>query len=252
MKILITGSKGFIGSHLCDHFLGSDHEIVEYDPSATVPDDLDVIFHLAAQTSVQESLKNPVDDANSNILLTLKVLEYARAHPNCHLIYTNTLASEASPYGLSKRTAGKYVGLYTEYFNIKSAIISLANVYGPRCHGLVANIFDAISDDTALTVNNNGESERWYIYVGDVVEHLAWVMDRGFTGRRTLISNERLFSASKVISFASQVAGSPILMRYAEVFEDSTQFQSGPIEPVCLKTPLVEGLRITWNDWPTE
>ncbi len=132
VRILITGSAGFIGFHLCRRLLASGHTVIgldnvnaRYDPAlkearseilrrsdgfaeirgsveaegvlsgvfaASKPD---LVVHLAAQAGVRHSVEAPRDYLQSNLLGTFEVLEAARAHPPRHLL----LASTSSVYG---------------------------------------------------------------------------------------------------------------------------------------------------------
>jgi UDP-glucose 4-epimerase len=106
-RVLVTGGAGFIGSHVCEHFLerGWSVEIVddmstgkrEYVPSAATVHVLDIrspdaarvvrdgafdaIVHLAAQIDVRKSVADPVFDAGVNIVGTLNLIEALRSSP---------------------------------------------------------------------------------------------------------------------------------------------------------------------------
>lgn len=107
MKYLVTGGAGFIGSHLVDALIKTRHQVIVLDdlssgkkenlnPKArfyqvNICDNLapifkkekpEVIYHLAAQISVVESVRDPIRDAKVNILGTLNLLNYYQAH--CH------------------------------------------------------------------------------------------------------------------------------------------------------------------------
>jgi len=135
MRVLVTGSAGFIGFHLCHRLLEAGHEVSGLD--AMVPyydvqlkqarhamleaypkfrpvigrvEDAravaeafaggpDVVLHLAAQAGVRYSLSNPEDYAQSNLLGMLTLLEAARRQTPRHLL----LASSSSVYGMSDR-----------------------------------------------------------------------------------------------------------------------------------------------------
>ena len=129
--ILVTGSAGFIGCHVCErylqagwHVVGIDNMNPYYDPALKVarlarlehkkftqvtaaveaPNALmnlfrehrpDVVVHLAAQAGVRYSLEEPRSYLESNLIGTFELLEAARAHPPEHML----LASTSSAYG---------------------------------------------------------------------------------------------------------------------------------------------------------
>ena len=152
-KILITGGAGFIGSHIVEKLIKDNFEVIVIDNLSTgkidnlpkdnkiklyqqniFEDNINNIFdkerpeyviHLAAQTSVFLSGKDPVFDANINILASLKLLQLCKQYNIKKIIAASTAAvygipkklpiSENHPtipisfYGLSKLTMEKYI-----------------------------------------------------------------------------------------------------------------------------------------------
>jgi UDP-glucose 4-epimerase len=125
--VAVTGSAGFIGSHLCDHLLAGGHRVVGVDNMATgrrenlataqddgaftfigvdIRDDAllepfelhgpEVVMHLAAQSGVRPSLEDPDHDASVNILGSLNVLRCAAAAGARKIVYA---ASGGTIYG---------------------------------------------------------------------------------------------------------------------------------------------------------
>ncbi len=79
MRILITGHKGFIGSRLFSLLEAKGFDLLEGHNVLFIDleskEEFDLIYHLAAQTSVQGSIVNPIKDAETNILGTLKLIK---------------------------------------------------------------------------------------------------------------------------------------------------------------------------------
>lgn len=168
MKIFITGHKGFIGSYLYDA-LKPHHEVIGFDLKDGIDalyapvSEVDVVYHLAAQTSVMRSVDDPLEDAKTNILVTLDLI---LKHPNARFIYTASGgASEQgeirSPYGLSKKVAGDYVKLLHKDY----VICNLPNVYGRGGNGVLEKF---LSSDR-LTIYGDGTQTRDFVHVSDIV-----------------------------------------------------------------------------------
>lgn len=217
MKVLVTGGAGFIGSHVCDGFLADGHEVSVIDDlsrgrAGRLPETVELhrvsvldaprlaevvaaiepelICHLAAQVDVRESVADPRNDADVNVIGTVNVLEAARV-VGARVLFASTggaiygedapvpspetaLSAPGSPYGVAKYCAEQYLGLYNRLFGTEHAVLRFANVYGPRqpAYGEAAVIPVFCSNGIQgkpLTIYGDGKQTRDFVYVGDVV-----------------------------------------------------------------------------------
>lgn len=229
MRALVTGGAGFIGSALVDRLLAEGHEVDVVDDLSTgsltnlaqaraqdgpltfqkmdirLPEliDLfvhrrpDVVFHLGAQTSVNESVARPIFDADCNIIGTLRVLEAALAAKSKKVVFAasggslygdgddktlpfNELSTfaPASPYAAAKRAVLDYLQIYRDLFGLDYTVLALANVYGPRQHsageaGVVSVFAEALLAQRAPSIYGGGNQTRDFVYVDDVVDAFA-------------------------------------------------------------------------------
>jgi UDP-glucose 4-epimerase len=106
------------------------------------------VIHLAALTSVRESVSNPVENAYINVLGSLNLLEMCRRYQIKKFVFSSSAAvygpgasipvkEEAdlkplSPYGISKLTLEYYLSYYLNQYQITNVVLRYANVYGPR------------------------------------------------------------------------------------------------------------------------
>lgn len=222
-RAMITGGAGFVGSHLADRLVDDGHEVLAVDDlskgkvsrlsearrrgsvnfhqvdirseefvDVTVKFRPEVIYHLAAQASVSNSVKNPMNDADVNVLGTLNVLEAARRCDTERVVFTSTggavygskvqlPAKESyaknpdSPYGISKKVVEDYFRFYRNEYEVDFAIIGPSNIYGPRQDpfgeaGVVAIFSRSCLDRRPPTIFGTGEDTRDYIYVEDLVD----------------------------------------------------------------------------------
>jgi UDP-glucose 4-epimerase len=224
MNVLVTGGAGFIGSHIADALIAGGHTAIVIDDLSTgraenvpsgavfVKADIrdapaiervfaehrpDVVCHQAAQTSVSVSTREPVRDAEVNILGSIQLLEACRRHGIARFVFASTggaiygeipdgeRAGEAwppspiSPYACSKLAVERYLGAYAHEHGLTYTILRYANVYGPRQDphgeaGVVAIFCQRIAAGEPIRVNARRElgdpgCVRDYVYVGDVV-----------------------------------------------------------------------------------
>jgi nucleoside-diphosphate-sugar epimerase len=121
MRLLITGSAGFLGKHL----MKSMPDAIGYDIGKTmVKGPFDGIIHLAAISRVSTGEKDPVATLQTNIMLTANLL--AEFKPRW-FIFASTCEKPTNIYGFSKRAAEDYIKLRQQ----KYVIFRLSNVYGP-------------------------------------------------------------------------------------------------------------------------
>lgn len=150
---------------------------------------VDVIFHLAAQVSVPYSMENPAEDFKANAYGTLNILELARKE-DARVVYTSSAAvygktvktptpenSTLNPisfYGLSKLVGENYCNMYVEKHGLEASVMRIANAYGPRCHGVIADFIHKIRRNPGkLEIIGSGLQSRDFVHVSDVVEALV-------------------------------------------------------------------------------
>jgi len=182
-KILITGSDGFIGSHVY-RSLAQDYEVKGYDRKSGQElfeiEELnytpDFIVHLAGSCSTSLSLDDPISDFEDNLAGTLSVLEFARRHKS-KLIHTSTCKARSpvkTPYGVSKRASEMYINDYMNSFQLKAIINRPGTVYGEGQEGSeesgwVAWFIKAKKRDIPIKIHGDGSQMRDLLHVSDYV-----------------------------------------------------------------------------------
>ena len=220
MIVLVTGGEGFIGSHIIDKLIEKGHNVISIDnnsspnsgyknPNATyiradiISKDIDFVFgkycidgciHLAAQASVTSSIKDPINDANINILGSLNVIRLCKKYAIKKIIVASSAAIYGNPeylpinenhstdvlsqYGLSKLTMEKYIKLS----NLPYLICRFSNVYGERQNafgeaGVVSIFNDSMMNNKDVFIDGDGEQSRDFIYVKDVFEIICNLLE---------------------------------------------------------------------------
>lgn len=177
--ILITGYKGQIGSLLAkriDNFVGIDLKDGMNLITCELPKEIDIIYHLAAQSSVESSWHDPVHDMD-NIRMTARLV---KEYPKAKIIYANSAAAQdpQSPYGFSKWASGEYL----KKFHKDYVSCVFPNVYG----GSDKSVVDIFKGKEKVTVYGDGLQTRDYVHVDDIVEGLLlaqnWAVGEYFMG----------------------------------------------------------------------
>lgn len=216
MKALVTGGAGFIGSNLVDKLIGMNWEVVvidnesaecnekfywnpkadnhkldicDYEFTRDLYNDVDYVFHLAAESRLQPAIKNPINAVTKNAVGTCTVLQCAREAGVKKVIYSSTSSAYGlnkypnyetdpndclNPYSVSKVAGEELCTLYTKLYGLKTIIFRYFNVYGERSpttgqYAPVIGIFLRQKNaGEPLTVVGDGEQRRDFVHVQDV------------------------------------------------------------------------------------
>ena len=215
MKALVTGGAGFIGSHLVDLLLAKNCKVVVIDNLATgrrsqVPENVvflqgdvrdprllaealpgcDAVFHLAAVSSVQDSLDRPIEVHDTNLTATLALLEAAVRHKVPRFVFSSSAAvygdtggeparedmipKPMSHYAVQKLASEHYCRVYHRLHGLETICLRYFNVYGPRQRadspysGVIAKFIDAARAGQPIMIFGDGEQTRDFCHVKDV------------------------------------------------------------------------------------
>ncbi|MBI3948801.1 MAG: NAD-dependent epimerase/dehydratase family protein [Armatimonadetes bacterium] len=180
----------------------------------------DVVDHHAAQMDVRRAVEDPLFDARVNVLGLLNVLESCVRSKVRKVIFVSSGGAvygeperlpadedhpirPITPYGITKYVGEKYLYFYRVVHRLDYTVLRYANVYGPRQDphgeaGVVAIFIGLLAKGQVPTINRypDGEMQRDFVFVGDVVEANAAALTRGSgrvlnigTGRGTTVSD---------------------------------------------------------------
>ena len=259
-KVLVTGGAGFIGSHLVNGLLDNGYSVAVVDDlssgqlrnldhratfyHAPINDQRvkqiiqregpEIIFHLAAQSSVRQSTLDPVADADSNVLGTIRLLDAAASEGVEKIVFSSTggaiygnpdtipcdedtPVNPLTPYALSKYVSELYLELFYRTYGLQYTILRYANVYGPGQDpngeaGVIAIFAGLMLRGRSPNIYGDGLQERDFVYVSDIVEANLAAMYRG---------DGRIYNIS---------TGEPVTInRIYSLLQESTQFRQEPV-----------------------
>lgn len=228
-KVLVTGSKGFIGRHLVDALQGTEYEIFTLDVKNEKAGDSsvdistadldaiflrvkpDVVIHLAAQVDVTESFVNPIRDLEINGIGTLKVLHASQTVGCNNFIYVASGGAiydsdspmpltersperPVSPYGLSKRLGEDYVRVLSAKAGTSWTSLALSNCYGQvedHQRGVIFQFWKALSEERVPTIYGP-DVMRDFIHVSDVVAAILKAIENPINTRVNISSQTEI------------------------------------------------------------
>ncbi|RNL56904.1 NAD-dependent epimerase/dehydratase family protein [Pedobacter jejuensis] len=215
MKVIIIGSKGFIGSHLFK-FFSTSNEVWGADISSSTEEkyfmlalqntsfesifeenDFDVCINASGNGSVPISLNKPVYDYELNVTNTIKLLDSIRVHnPTCKFINMSSAAvygnpttlpivesnvlKPLSPYGWHKLYAEQLCKEYYYLYNIQTINLRLFSVYGEHLKKqLFWDTYQKAIRSNQIELFGSGEETRDFIYVEDLLNAIDCIVKRG-------------------------------------------------------------------------
>jgi UDP-glucose 4-epimerase len=232
-RFIVTGGCGFIGSHVAERLLAMGHAVVIVDDLSSGHeanighlrgdlvlcrerveqfdfdslDEIDGLFHLAAQASVPYSIEHFVESSTTNLVGALRVIDVATTR-NIPLVYATSSAVYGnvpfgvetgaiellSPYATDKYCMEMYAQTNQRLHGTRSFGLRFFNVYGPRqdadnpYSGVISVFVGRLLRGEPLTVNG-GHQTRDFIYVRDVVDCVWRAYDYLLHNREARVAN---------------------------------------------------------------
>ncbi len=263
---LVTGGAGFIGSNIVDRLVFRGHRVTVLDDFSSGKEDnlsvvsakirlvrgdvrdrddvrsamkgAELVLHLAAIPSVQQSVENPVLIHDVNVNGTLNILEEARKAGVKRLVLSSSCSvygdsleiplSEAvppnplSPYALSKLIGEDYCRLYHLLYGLETVCLRYFNVFGPKQNAasdyaaVVPKFINALLDGESPKIYGSGEQTRDFVFVEDVFNANlnACNISIGKCGKVFNIAEGREVSVNGLLSAIKNITGSSETAEY--------------------------------------
>ena len=233
----MTGGAGFIGRYCVRSFLEKNYEVTIFDNFSNSSEDMisdllddgaklvkgditvqeqvsnailghDVVIHLAAKNSVEDSIKFPKETLMTNVDGTVNVLNACVKHDVKNIVVASSAAvygktqnlpisenqktNPSSPYGESKLKMEQLIQDFSKKHNLNSIILRIFNVYGSgqssKYTSVITKFLEKISKNEPLEVFGDGLQTRDFVSVQDVIESIFCAISK-IEGRQGAIFN---------------------------------------------------------------
>ncbi len=248
MKILVTGASGQVGSYVLERFadkcdaagvdlrhcpikdlkdLVVQGDLRSYEFVRKVVKDADVVIHLAAQVSVENSWNDPIYDAENNVIATINLLKACSDAEVGRFIYISSAAvygnpqyvpideehlkNPVSPYGVSKLAGEYYCKVFSD--RIHTVIVRPFNVFSARMDpndpysGVIAKFISRVKKGLPPVIYGDGKQTRDFVHVRDVVDFIEMALKRGENGEAYNVGTGRETSILELAEIIMDIAG---------------------------------------------
>ena len=287
---LVTGCAGFIGSNLVDILLDRKYKVIGVDNLRTgnkknlilasrnknfkfvkfdllrrnkiekiFSQNIDIIFHMAANADVRKGYHKPINDLKFNTILTFNILEEMRKRKIKKIVFCSTgsiygetkqiptpenanFPIQTSMYGASKLACEGLLQAYSEAYNIKSYIFRFVSILGPRySHGHVIDFFRKLNKNkNKLNILGDGNQKKSYLHVYDCIKAILKVINY----KKNKLVNVYNLGNKNYISVKQSVR---IITKYLKlkpdlIFQNSKRGWVGDVPYILLDTQKIEKL----------
>lgn len=259
MRVLVTGGAGFIGSHLVKRLLSEKNEVIVVDNFTLGTQErinefindsnfkfykididdteefcrklkdkkIDIIYHLAANSDIQKSGKNPSIDFRNTFLTTYSILELMRREKIKNLFFASTSAiygdtngkimtedlgglEPISYYGAAKAASEDFISSYTNMNDLNTMIFRFSNVIGPNLtHGVIFDFKKKLEKNSKeLEILGDGTQTKPYVYVLDLIDGIMMMTKQISSGVHIYnIGTETTTSVTKIADIVCEELG---------------------------------------------
>jgi UDP-glucose 4-epimerase len=261
MKSLVTGASGFLGRNLVAALIRSgeavvalgrarhavsppagviwvDADVNAFDDWRAALEEVSTIYHLAWSSLPHSANAAPSQDASTNIVGTLRLLEALRSRPGTRFVFPSSGGTVYGPldvvpvpeehptkpltaYGISKLAVENYLNFFGDTHGLVPVSLRISNLFGPgqafgRGFGAIATLSAFALRGEPIVIYGDGKTVRDYIFVTDLVDAILKAGQSGATSRVLNIGTGEGRSLNDIIDMVARHVDRPLQVNYID------------------------------------
>ncbi len=253
MKILVTGSSGFLGSHIADALSEAGHQVTLFDiqPSryrrpdqSEVVGDLrnretleqavqgqEAIFHLAAIADIDVAESEPLATMDVNVLGTVNLLDLARKHGCKRFVFASSIyvySQTGGFYRISKHACELLLEEYQRRYGLDFTILRFGTLYGTRsdAHNSVFRYLTQGLQQKKIVFRGSGEEIREYLHVKDASRICVRVLSDDYRNQSLILTGHHRIKVTELLQMIREIFGNKIEILHETRKSDSHYIQT--------------------------
>lgn len=209
MRVLVIGSEGFIGKHVCKELERNGYKVIRFDKvlgQNLLYDDIpeaDYIIHLAALVGLKSCFERPYDAVIDNVVATTMLYESIGGRKLKKIVHVSTWAVEGNnlnPYDSTKRCGESLARHYAMFKKLPITICRLGTAYGMGMskYGVIPQFLNKASRGEPLVIHGRGEQIRQFTHAEDIARGILIAMRKGKVGETYQIVTDEVVSIKEL------------------------------------------------------
>lgn len=265
IKVLVTGSSGFLGSHIVDHLhslgfdvIGLDLQkagykqalskfhccnILDYNSVNKALKGCDYVYHLAGVADIGESVEDPEKTIKGNILGTQNILKASVDQKVKRIIFASTIyvySDLGGFYRATKQACEKIIEEYQKSFGLDYTILRYGSLYGIRANSFnsIRNMLEEAIEKGQILRRGDGEEIREYINIKDAAKLSVNALDKSFENRHLIVTGNQTMKIKELLTMIKEVFDNKIKIKY----EPGNELHHYQITPFSFRAEVAERL----------
>ena len=231
-KVLVTGSSGFLGSHIVDCLIDRGYDVIgldlqesnynqglkdfycidilDYKSIERSLKGCDYVYHLAGIADIGESVENPEKTINGNIIGTLNLLKASLKLSIERFIFASTIyvySDLGGFYRVTKQACEKIIEQYQKSFGLNYTILRYGSLYGTRANNFnsIKNMLKEALDKGIISRRGNGEEIREYIHIRDAAKLSVKILDSKYENRHFIVTGNQSMKIKELLYMIKEI-----------------------------------------------